>query len=375
MAAALVGEGEGDVARVVAFQLSEYRLNMRSVVVDIRHHHDHVAGLELRVGAEGGEQLVVENFHFALGAVGGVEDEGVVVVRVHRRPGLAGLVQRAQLADVVLQLLQQPAVAFAHEGLEQVDAQRVGPEQGLVLLGVVVLVEQAQVVAALLAPGGQQRLGVQVQALGSVITGVANAEHVEPFGHAGLAPLSVALGAEQVLVFDDVGPVVLAGVVHAQHHLAAAGDGGQGFQRLLGQRGDAEHHHTPRQAGGAFAAVKLTCGGEKAPVHHGAAGGHSVVAHVLGNAVHHGPPQGRLPALGVIQRAGFAAGGDQHVLAASPGLEPVGAVHLVLVEQVGQALGELMVLAQVAVAFEEAAQRGELVTRHQFRQQAQQSPQ
>ena len=37
-----------------------------------------------------------------------------------------------------------------------------------------------------------------------------------------------------------------AGVVHAQQHLRPARQRGQHFERLLRQRGDAEHHHAPR---------------------------------------------------------------------------------------------------------------------------------
>ncbi len=74
------------------------------------------------------------------------------------------------------------------------------------------------------------------------------------------------------------------------------------------------------------------------------------------------------------QRLAFTAGGVEDVLASGPVLEPVGAVDLILVEQVGQALGELVTLAQVAVVGEEASQRLEMGTFDQSREQTHQTP-
>ena len=39
----LVGDGERQIARVVRRQAAEYRLHVRRISLDIRHHHDHVA--------------------------------------------------------------------------------------------------------------------------------------------------------------------------------------------------------------------------------------------------------------------------------------------------------------------------------------------
>ncbi len=70
---ALVGQREGDEARVVALKLAEHGADVRCVAVDVGDHDDDVAGAQRGVGAEALEQLVVENLHFALGAVGDVE--------------------------------------------------------------------------------------------------------------------------------------------------------------------------------------------------------------------------------------------------------------------------------------------------------------
>ncbi len=194
------------MARVVRCEAAEHRLHCGGVGVDVRHHHQHVPRAQRGVGVEGGEQLVVEDLHLAKGAVGDVKAQAAIQGRVDGRPGLASLLGRAQLEDVVLQLLEQPGDLGLLEGrIEEVDAQRLSVEQRPVGGLVVELVEQAQVVTALLAPGGQQRLGVQVQ-LGIV----------EFQRHAGAVALAPASGAQQVLVLDDVRPVVAAGVVHAE---------------------------------------------------------------------------------------------------------------------------------------------------------------
>ena len=72
-ALALVGQGERDEAWVIAFELAKHGANVRRIAVDVRDHDDDVPGAQRRVGAEALEQLVVENFHFTLGAVGDVE--------------------------------------------------------------------------------------------------------------------------------------------------------------------------------------------------------------------------------------------------------------------------------------------------------------
>ena len=72
----------------------------------------------------------------------------------------------------------------------------------------------------------------------------------EGCGHAGAAPLAAVRGPQQVLVGDDVGPVVLAGVVDAQQDLGPAAQGRQHLQRLARQAGDAKHQQPAGQARG-----------------------------------------------------------------------------------------------------------------------------
>ncbi|MCY1416408.1 hypothetical protein D9M71_319140 [compost metagenome] len=103
---ALVCQGERDVARVVALQLAEDGADMRRVSVDVRQHDDYIARAQSRVGAEAGQQLVVEDFHFTLRAVRDMEADRAVFCGVDWRPPFAALGERAQFQDVVLQFVE-----------------------------------------------------------------------------------------------------------------------------------------------------------------------------------------------------------------------------------------------------------------------------
>ncbi|MNP76213.1 hypothetical protein D3C76_1734160 [compost metagenome] len=59
---------------------------MRCVGVDIRQHDNHVTRAQVRVGTEAGEQLVVKNLHFTLGAVSDMEAYRAILGRIDFRP-------------------------------------------------------------------------------------------------------------------------------------------------------------------------------------------------------------------------------------------------------------------------------------------------
>jgi hypothetical protein len=101
-------------------------------------------------------------------------------------------------------------------------------------------------------------------------------------------------------------------------------------------------------------------------VHGGAAGLHAGSAHVVQQAA----PQLCLPALLLLQRFRIAARTAQLVTAFRPVAQPVGAVDLVLVEQVGDALGQLEAPTLVMVLGEKPLQRGERRLGQQTGQQA-----
>ena len=296
----------------------------------------------------------MEDLHLPLGAVADVEAQGVVVAG-HRRPRRPGLGRGAQVADVVLELVEQGVAAG---GVEQVDPlPRQGLEEVAVAAGFVVLVQQADVVAPLLAPGGQQGMGVGVQ------IGLVQLRR-----HAGAAGVAAGGGAQEVAVGDDVGPVVLAGVVDAEQHLAHPRHPLQRLQRLLGQGGDPEDHHPARQPG---RALRQPGGGlAEAGVDGRAAGGRRLRREVG----EQGAPQRRLPGLVRRHGAALAAGVRDLVAALGPGGQPVGAVDLVLVQEVGQAAGQLVAFAAVGVVGEEAGQGGEGRLPGQVRQEPHEAP-
>ena len=87
-----------------------------------------------------------------------------------------------------------------------------------------------------------------------------------------------------------------------------------------------------------------------------------------------GAPQRGLPARIALQWPLTTARGAQAVLSAGPVRQPVGTVDLILVEQIGQALGQLVALAQILVIGEKAAQGRKRLLGQQARQQAHQAP-
>ncbi|MNP28458.1 hypothetical protein D3C76_1214220 [compost metagenome] len=156
--------------------------------------------------------------------------------------------------------------------------------------------------------------------------------------------------------------------MHAQQHLAETRQARQCFQGLGWQRGDTKHDHPGWQpCGGPLQAVDTF---DEALMHPGAALRHTLLANILQQC----PPQLGLPTVAWGQRFALAAGGVEDVFSCGPVLEPVGAVDLVLVKQVGQPLRELVTLAQVAVIDEKAPQRLEMRALDQGWQQAHQAP-
>jgi hypothetical protein len=209
-------------------------------------------------------------------------------------------------------------------------------------------VERGDVVAAELAPGGEQRVRVQVQVVGA-----------ERVGLPGLARVAALVPAQQLLPRDDVRPVVAAGVVDADEHLRPLRDAGEHLERLQRQRGDPEDQHAAGERGGTGRGFEGARAFEEGFVDGGAtagladssafscAGRGDVVCHVLDQP----PPQRRLPALVVGERLRIGAEGvGEDVVARRPPGEPVGAIHLVLVEEIGKALGKLEALAQQRVS-------------------------
>ena len=260
-----VAEGIGQIARIVPFQPTEHRIDVRGVGFDVRHHHDHVPGLKARVVAETVQQFILENFHFPLGAVADAEmDRAVDLQRGSLFRGRQGF----QIENVLLQVLQQ---CFRFAVFKQIDLVLEG---AAITVRVVVIVKQADKVPALFAPGGQQRVDPVFRQGGQVAFAV------------------VQLATEQLFVFDNIGPVMLAGVLYQHQDLAMLAECGQGFQGLLGQGADAEDDQPTWQARRwrALFLVLSQCGHE-IPVDGTAAEPLLAVVHVR----QQGAPQMRLP--------------------------------------------------------------------------------
>ena len=96
--------------------------------------------------------------------------------------------------------------------------------------------------------------------------------------------MSGALNLQQVPVFNDIRPVMSAGVVDEYHHLAKAGYCIQRFQRLFGQGAYAKDNHAARQVGGSF--CQALCGCQELAMQIGSA----VSALILGNALLNSSP-------------------------------------------------------------------------------------
>ena len=162
-----------------------------------------------------------------------------------------------------------------------------------------------------------------------------------------------AAGVQKLAPVDDVGPVISTGVGHGHQHLAMRRQCRDGFQRLVRDVRGAEEHDAPRQrmqsrqVGGSGC---RTQGLQEPLMQHGAGG------RLLGRrqAIQGRAPQRRLPALILRHRRRAASGtcrrGPDHVASSGPVLQPVAAVDLILVEQVGQALRQLQAPGRVMVA-------------------------
>ena len=319
----------------------EHRLDVGHELRHVRHHHHDVRRLQRVIGVEQRQQVIVQHFNFALCGM-----------RLHKDDRLIGRHvfwlqrQRLEVQDGGLQqgkAIRRLAVFFQH-------VQRIGePVNTLQLLamlfGLVEAVEQVQVVAALLAQRGQQR---------------------RRFGWRSVARTQVVPMPRQLLeqfaTFDDVTPVVLAGVLDSHDDLAHATQLRERLDRLHRQRRDTEHKDPRGQAGGTRAVVPGD-GLDEGAVHGCTRGVFVACTHVGAQR----PPQRRLPAV-------FEGRGA--VIATFPGLQPVGAVLLVAIKDIGHLLRQLPGTAAIVVTVQVVRQWrvAQRIGRDTGGQQPQQSP-
>ena len=348
-----VGDVERNETGIAAPGLTEHCANRRCEAGDVRHHHDDLARLQRptlgRIGQQG-QQLVVEDLDLALHRMGDVKhDRSVANIRRH-----AGLLsQRHQVADAGLHLLQQAA---PRRIVEQIDF---GQREALLReLRVVESVELAHKITPLAAPGSKQWVRVGVHLLERYVGQITpSAQRV-----------AVTLQLQQLAPSDRVGPVVATRIGDRQQDLAMGRQRGQRLQRLHRHLGHAEQHHPP----GKRRDRRSPCPQRR----------HEATVQLRPNACalalvqwrQQFAPQHGLPTLVAWQSAGSAWRRTwQAVVADGPGGEPVVAVDLVLVVEIGQALGELKATVHLTLA-QEARQGFETRSLRQLGQVPHQAP-
>ena len=248
---------------------------------------------------------------------------------VRRRQGF-------QIENVLLQLLQQGLRFVVFKQIDLI------LEGAAITVRVVVVVEQADKVPALFAPGGQQRIDAIFRQGGQVAFAV------------------VQLAAQQLFVFDNIRPVMLAGVLYQHQDLAVLTQRRQRFQGLLRQGADAEDDQAAGQARRWRALLLLLseCR-DKIPMDSTAAKPLFAVIHVR----QQGAPQMRLPQLaaGKLIKSVAILGLAQTVVAVFPVRQPVRPIDLIGIEQIRQPLGQLMAFATVHIVGEKMPQWAEMV--------------
>ena len=354
-----VGDIKRNMARIVAAVLAEHGADGGCSLFDRRQHDHHLARRQRCAACRGRlgqplQQLVVQHFELAHQAMGLVKDDGLV--------GRCDLDHRVlrhghQIANALLHLGQQRCVdQLARIGLVIHIHTRPAPLHGRVPRGVEGI-ELAHIVAALPPPCRQQRMGMGVHGRQRNLRQIL----------AALVGMAAALLAQQLAPVDGIGPVKAAGVGNGNQHLAVLGNAAQKLHQRQRHLAHAEHHHAARQRrNGRLAALQRV----QNPRQQGRAGGGTLLLIKFGQ---HLAPQLGLPELPFGNGRIGAARRAQHILALLPGGQPVGAVDLVLVEQVGQLFGQLQQTLRLARA-QKVGNRCERRLAQALRQQTHQAP-
>ena len=361
------------MARIARRQLTEHRLDIGGISVDVGHHHQDVArpqrlALATFLGVmgplEGRQQAVVEDLDLAQRRVSADQTDGVVIGREHPRTALGQrtLAGVDQLEYLVLDLLQQRCLLgwrvladARHEDVQLEIEAAVAPRQRTLEF-----IQADDEVTPLCAKPCQQRVGLEVQLLLRQpdqrrrlgVTGTLLREALAVHALAvcsRTAPHGFAVG-------DDIAPVMAAGIGDHQIDVHHPGQRMQCIQRLARQRRDTEHEQAWRQ-------WMTTCRGQclqRARRRDEATmqGGAVMLAAAGWRIGQHRAPQCRLPLLAVRQVVGQQIGrqlacglltreGIPEVVVFQPALPtayPLGAIVEVLIEQVRQLAGQLPLL-------------------------------
>ena len=200
-----VGDGKGNKTGVLPRQVAENRLNMGRININVRGHDDDVFWGKLRTPFEQVEQLVLQNFHFPLAAVGHLESDGPILWG-YGRFFFMGPGQWRQIKNRLLHPAQQGGIfLFGGKIVKQVNFFKALS----ICLGAVVSIQETDIVPALFPPGSQKRINRVVQRFRTCFSGVP-----------GMGKMADLFKLQQFTVFHDVSPVEPAGVVYKKQHLA-----------------------------------------------------------------------------------------------------------------------------------------------------------
>ena len=349
-----VGNGVGNEAHIRAWVLPKDGFDGRRHAFNVGHHDDHITrrqGLPTGRLRKPVEQLVMQHFEFAHGAVGHAKEDRAIALGP--RGGWVLSRGRHQIANAPLQLRQ--CRRALRDGCIVKKVQR-GQLHALAGgLGIVKGIEHAHKVAPLPAPAGQQRRSVGMH-LRKVHIGQRLA----------LVTLPALLAAQPLAPIHDVGPVVAAGVGHGQQDLAVIRQRRQQLQQLHGHVAHAKHRYArcyrlcrtlPRSQPRQYTLVH---------------GGTGVVTLGFGQRGQHTSPQLGLPQMVLRQRHSAV-----HLAAIigtrGPIVQPVWSVDLILVIQVSQTTGQLQQTVRL-IALQKTAHRLEDFFVHTLRQQSHQAP-
>ena len=358
-ARAHVGNVKRNMACIVAAVLSKHGANGRGSFLNRRQHDHHITRRQRCLACGSGlrqplQQLIVQYLQLAHQAMGLVKDDGLIR-RCNLQRRMLG--HGHQVANALLHLHQQRRIdQICSIGLVIHIHPRPAPLHGRVARGVE-RIELAHIVAALPAPGRQQRMGMGVHGLQWNLGQVLSA----------LVRMTAALLAQQLTPINRISPVKAARVGHGNQHLAVLGNAAQKLHQRQRHLAHAKHHHAACQrCHGRLPLLQRV----QNPRQQGRAGGGALVLIQLRQ---HLAPQLGLPQLPFGHGHVRATGRAHHILALLPSCQPVGAVNLVLVKQVRQLFSQLQQALRLAGA-QKIGNRLERGIFKTLRQQAHQTP-
>ncbi len=222
LAGAAIGDRERQIA--IGGRVGEDRLDKGRVAVDIGDHHNDIARLKRGICFHHRQQVILQHLHFALRAVADLHANRAIVGIERTLVAAPGQLLRVQPQHRVVLQIQQIVL----HGMQQIVLFHL--DKGVDVIRLVHLAEQEQVVAAQLAPGGEQRIAELLFAFGVEtrrrLKRIAE-EIARLFAVEATALAALQLREEGVIL--NIAPVVAAGIGEQQMNIDMAA---QRLQRL-----------------------------------------------------------------------------------------------------------------------------------------------